>query len=62
MIFVIGILYTSSSSLSIKKLQKEGVSEDEAKDAESDVQEITNNYILKVDKHLELKDKEIMSV
>ncbi len=46
----------------IKKLQKEGVSEDEAKNAESDVQEITNNYILKVDKHLELKDKEIMSV
>jgi ribosome recycling factor len=46
----------------IKKLQKEGVSEDEAKDSESDVQEITNNYILKVDKHLELKDKEIMSV
>ena len=46
----------------IKKLQKEGLSEDAAKDGESDMQEITNNYISLVDKHLEAKEKEIMAV
>lgn len=46
----------------IKKLQKEGLSEDAAKDAEADIQEITNNYISLVDKHLEVKEKEIMAV
>lgn len=46
----------------VKKLQKEGVSEDEAKDAENDIQEVTNAFISKVEKHLELKDKEIMAV
>jgi ribosome recycling factor len=46
----------------IKKLQKEGLSEDAAKDGESDMQEITNNYIAVVDKHLEVKEKEIMAV
>ena len=46
----------------IKKLQKDGLSEDEAKDGESDIQEITNNYISLIDKHLEAKEKEIMAV
>ncbi len=46
----------------VKKIQKESVSEDEAKDAENDIQEVTNAYILKVEKHLELKDREIMAV
>jgi ribosome recycling factor len=46
----------------IKKLQKDGLSEDAAKDAESEMQEITNSYISLVDKHLSLKDKEIMAV
>lgn len=46
----------------IKKLQKEGLSEDEAKDAEKDIQELTDRYILLVDKHLVQKDKEIMAV
>src|SRR5665811_1589365 len=46
----------------IKKLQKEGLSEDAAKDAESGMQEITNTYISLVDKHLEAKEKEIMAV
>jgi ribosome recycling factor len=46
----------------IKKLQKEGLSEDAAKDAETDIQEMTNRYILLVDKHLAAKDKEIMAV
>ena len=47
---------------SIKKLQKNGLSEDAAKDAEADVQELTNKYIVLVDKHLASKEKEIMAV
>src|SRR5687767_2122673 len=47
---------------SIKKLQKNGLSEDAAKDAEADVQDITNKFIAKVDKHLETKEKEIMAI
>ena len=47
---------------SIKKLQKTGLSEDAAKDAEADVQELTNKYISLVDKHLASKEKEIMAV
>lgn len=46
----------------IKKLQKGGLSEDAAKDAEADVQEVTNKYIAAVDKHLAAKEKEIMAV
>jgi ribosome recycling factor len=46
----------------IKKLQKDGVSEDECKDAEASVQELTDKYISLVDKHLAAKEKEIMVV
>lgn len=46
----------------IKKLQKNGLSEDASKDAEADVQEVTNRYINLVDKHLATKEKEIMAV
>jgi ribosome recycling factor len=46
----------------IKKLQKTGLSEDAAKDAEAEVQEITNKFILMVDKHLVTKEKEIMAI
>jgi ribosome recycling factor len=46
----------------IKKLQKSGLSEDAAKDAETDAQELTNKYIALVDKHLASKEKEIMSI
>lgn len=46
----------------IKKLQKDGLSEDAAKDAEKDVQALTDKYSLQIDKHLEAKDKEIMAV
>lgn len=46
----------------IKKLQKEGLSEDEAKDAEDRVQELTNKYISLVEKHLSSKEKEIMAI
>ena len=46
----------------IKKLQKDGLSEDEAKDAEKEIQDITDKNISLVDKHLAQKEKEIMSV
>jgi ribosome recycling factor len=46
----------------IKKLQKDGLSEDEAKDAEKEIQDITDKYISLVEKHLAAKEKEIMSV
>ena len=41
---------------------QEGLSEDAAKDAETDMQEKTNNFITIIEKHLTAKDKEIMSV
>ncbi len=46
----------------VKKLQKGGLSEDQAVDAENDIQEMTNKFIALVDKHLASKEKEIMSV
>jgi ribosome recycling factor len=46
----------------IKQLQKDGLSEDLAKDAEEQVQGITNQFSDKVEKHLERKEKEIMTV
>jgi len=47
---------------SIKKAQKNGLSEDAAKDAETDIQELTNRYITHIDKHLAAKEKEIMAI
>ena len=46
----------------IKKLQKDGLSEDEAKDAEKEIQDITDKNISLVEKHLAAKEKEIMAV
>ncbi len=46
----------------IKKLQKNGLSEDAAKDAEAEVQGVTDKYTSEVTRHLEAKEKEIMSV
>ena len=46
----------------IKKLQKDGTSEDACKDAEKETQDITDKYISLVDKHLAAKEKEIMIV
>ena len=46
----------------IKKLQKDGLSEDQAKDAETEIQEMTDKFISLVEKHLAAKEKEIMSV
>jgi ribosome recycling factor len=46
----------------VKKLQKNGLSEDICKDAEKQVQELTDKFIVLVDKHLASKEKEIMTV
>jgi len=46
----------------IKKLEKDGLSEDVCKGAEEEVQDLTNAYIKKVDELLALKEAEIMKV
>jgi ribosome recycling factor len=46
----------------IKKLQKDGLSEDIAKGAEGEAQDLTNRFITLIEKHLEAKEKEIMAV
>jgi len=46
----------------VKKLQKEGLSEDEAKDAEARIQGITDKNIALVDQHCKDKEKEIMTI
>ena len=46
----------------IKKMQKDGASEDECKDAEASMQEATDRHIVLIDKHLAAKEKDIMSI
>lgn len=46
----------------LKKLKKEGLSEDLEKDAEGDVQKITDQFSKKIDQILEKKEKDIMTV
>jgi ribosome recycling factor len=51
-----------SANETAKKLEKEGVPEDEADKLEEDIQKLTDDYISKVDKILETKEKDIMTV
>ncbi len=46
----------------LKKLKKDGLSEDASKDIEKNIQELTDKFIALVDKHLATKEKEIMSI
>ncbi|PSK92194.1 ribosome recycling factor [Taibaiella chishuiensis] len=46
----------------IKKLQKDGLSEDAAKEAEGRIQGITDKNIALVEQHCKDKDKEIMTI
>jgi ribosome recycling factor len=46
----------------VKKMLKDGLPEDAAKNAETSIQNILNEYSAKVDKHIEVKEKEIMTV
>ena len=45
-----------------KKLQKDGLSEDAAKDAEKTTQDITDKFIVIIEKHLASKEKEMMTI
>lgn len=46
----------------VKDLKNDGLSEDMAKDAENEIQNITNHFIKKVDELVELKEKDIMTI
>ena len=46
----------------VKKAVKEGVSEDQGKDAEADIQKIHDKYIKKIDEKFAEKEKEILTV
>ncbi|RYF83873.1 MAG: ribosome recycling factor, partial [Chitinophagaceae bacterium] len=46
----------------LRKLLKEGTSEDAVKDAEAKVQKITDSYIVKIDELLSKKESEIMTI
>ena len=46
----------------IRKLKSEGVSEDEMKTGEAEIQKLTDSYIVKVDQLSDAKEKDIMTV
>ena len=46
----------------VKKLAKDGLSEDMARDAESSVQDLTNKFIAIIDKHFTDKEKDVMTI
>jgi ribosome recycling factor len=46
----------------VKDLKAEGLSEDMTKDAENEIQNITNSFIKKVDELVEVKEKDIMTI
>ena len=46
----------------VKKLKGSDVSEDEMKDMEDDLQKLTDKYVKEVDKAVEAKSKEVMTV
>jgi ribosome recycling factor len=46
----------------VKKLQKDGLSEDVAKDSEKAIQDQTDRFIALVEKHLAAKEKDMMSM
>ncbi|MDR0801006.1 ribosome recycling factor [Fluviicola sp.] len=46
----------------VKSLKVDGLSEDMTKDAESEIQNITNGFIKKVDDLVEVKERDIMTI
>lgn len=46
----------------VKSLKTDGLSEDMTKDAENEIQNITNGFIKKVDDLVDLKEKDIMTI
>ncbi len=51
-----------NANTEIKKLEKDGLSEDLAKNTEGDIQQLTDGHIKKIDEILVIKEKEIMTV
>jgi ribosome recycling factor len=47
---------------SLKKLLKDGLSEDIEKDAEAEIQKLTDNFVKKIDILVEAKEKDIMTI
>ena len=54
--------HRKESNSDIKKLEKDGTSEDLCKNAEDEVQKLTDSYIKEIDEHLANKEAEIMKV
>jgi ribosome recycling factor len=48
--------------VAMNELKKLDISEDLLKNAEADVQNLTNKYVIKIEEHLVVKEKEIMTV
>lgn len=46
----------------IKKLKKDGMPEDMAKDVESKIQTVTDKYITKIDEKIKVKEADIMTI
>lgn len=46
----------------VKSMKTDGLPEDMVKDAETEIQNITNSFIKKVDELVELKEKDIMTI
>jgi ribosome recycling factor len=51
-----------NSNTIAKKLKDDGVSEDDIKKLENDIQNLTNSFVSKVDTLLEAKEKDIMTI
>ncbi|WP_027473501.1 ribosome recycling factor [Saccharicrinis fermentans] len=50
------------SNLELKKMQKEGLSEDMEKDAEAEVQKLTDQYSKVIDQQVDKKEKDILTI
>lgn len=46
----------------IKNLKNDGLSEDLAKTAENEIQDITNQYVTRIDQKVEIKENDIMTI
>jgi ribosome recycling factor len=46
----------------VKKLKKDGLSEDIAVDTETEIQDLTNRHINEIERHIAAKEKEVMSI
>ncbi len=51
-----------SANEEVKKLEKDGLSEDVAKHLTNEIQKLTDNYIEKIEKIFEVKEKDIMTM